>query len=241
MNMYKFVMCVFIFAIGTIFGWVIEVIYRHLADPEKRWFNPGFCVGPWLPIYGVGLITAFLITTFGESIPIDNIVLKRFLLFFVTSVCMTIIELIGGWLLLKFFNLRLWDYSNEKFNYKGFICLKFSFYWMLISAFYYFLIHPHIQESVLWLSQNLIFSFSVGTFFGIFMLDLIYSCNVVVKIKEYVKESGMIVKFEELKERINREQEKASAKAAFFTLMLKENIAKHLGKKESDKNVGGEI
>lgn len=230
--MYKFVMLVFIFAIGTVFGWCLEVLYRHFADPEKRWFNPGFCVGPWLPIYGVGLITAFLVTNFGDSVPIENIVVKRLLLFFMTSVCMTIIELIGGWFLLKFFNLRLWDYRNEKFNYKGFICLKFSFYWMIISAVYYFLIHPYVWESVEWLSKNLIFSFSVGMFFGIFILDLIYSGNVVIRLKEYAKNTGMIVKLEELKEKINREQQKANAKVTFFTLMLKENLENILPKKK---------
>lgn len=98
-----FVLYIFIFSVGSIFGWVLEVIYRHLADKEKRWFNPGFCVGPWLPIYGVGLLTAFLMTGLENNYVIDNIVLKRLLLFFMTSVCMTIIELIGGILLLKFF------------------------------------------------------------------------------------------------------------------------------------------
>ena len=234
--MYSFVMYVFIFAIGTIFGWCIEVLYRHFADPEKRWFNPGFCVGPWLPIYGVGLITAFFITNFGERTAIDNIVIKRLLLFFMTSVCMTVIELIGGWFLLKFFNLRLWDYREEKFNYKGFICLKFSIYWMIISAVYYFLIHPRVWISVEWLSKNLVFSFSVGMFFGVFILDLIYSGNVLVKLKEYAKKSGVIIKFEELKERINREQEKANAKVTFFTLMLKENLSNILPRKENKGN-----
>ena len=239
--MYKFVMLIFIFAMGTIFGWCIEVLYRHFADPEKKWYNPGFCVGPWLPIYGVGLITAFLITNYGERLPIDNIIAKRIFLFFMTSVCMTIIELIGGEFLLKFFNLRLWDYRDEKFNYKGFICLKFSFYWMIISAVYYFLIHPYVWGSIEWLSKNLIFCFGVGMFFGVFILDLIYSGNVVVKLKEYAEKTGAIVKLEELKEKINREQQKANAKVTFFTLVLKENLANVLPKRENKNVISGSL
>ena len=96
---------------------------------------------------------------------------------------------------------------------------------MLISAVYYFLIHPYVWDSVEWLSKNLIFSFGVGMFFGIFILDLIYSGNVIVKLKAYARKTGMVVKLEELKARINREQQKANAKVTFFTLMLKENIA----------------
>lgn len=226
-----FVLYIFIFSVGSIFGWVLEVIYRHLADKDKRWFNPGFCVGPWLPIYGVGLLTAFLMTGLENNYVIDNIVLKRLLLFFMTSVCMTIIELIGGILLLKFFNLRLWDYRDEKFNYKGFICLKFSFFWMLISAVYYFLIHPHIYGSVKWLSSNLAFSFVVGFFIGIFAVDFIYSGNVLAKVRDYAVEKGITVKLEDLKEKIQREKKVRSSKMTFFIFMLKENLAKHIDSK----------
>ena len=224
--MYTFVMIVFIFAMGAIFGWSIEVIYRHIVDKEKRWFNPGFCVGPWLPIYGVGILTVFLITYLNDASFIRDTIIGKVLLFVVISLCMTIIELIGGIILLKMFNLRLWDYRDERFNYKGFICLKFSFYWMILAAIYYFLIHPAIYDSVVWLSQNIIFSFFVGAFFSIFIADVIYSGNVFNKIKNYATDKGIIVKFEEIKDKIRREQRINDSKAAFFTFMLKENISK---------------
>ena len=231
--MYLFVMYTFIFSLGAVFGWLVEVVYRHIADPEKRWFNPGFCVGPWLPIYGIGLVIAFLITGLEDKYVVADPVVKKLLLFAMMSLCMTFIELIGGMLLLKFFNLRLWDYREEKFNYKGFICLKFSLYWMIISAVYYFLIHPHISESVEWLSKNLIFSFVVGLAIGVFLVDLVYSAQVVAKIKDFAVKNGIVVKLEELKDKINQEQKKQNEKITFFTLMLKENISKLLPKKEN--------
>ena len=149
------------------------------------------------------------------------------------SILMTLIELIAGELLLKFFNLRLWDYSNEKYNYKGFICLKFSIYWMLISAAYYFFIHPLIQDAVIWLSKNLIFSFSVGLFFGVFLIDIIYSSNVLVKVRNIAQEAGITVKLEELKDTINRKQRLAESKVTFFFFMLKDDL-RDLIKKASD-------
>lgn len=222
--MYVFVLIVFIFSIGAIFGWCLEVVYRRLADKEKRWVNPGFCVGPWLPIYGTGLLTAFGISFFDKYIDIGNDVLEKIILFAIMSILMTLIELIAGELLLKFFNLRLWDYSNEKYNYKGFICLKFSFYWMLISAAYYFFIHPLIQDAVIWLSKNLIFSFSVGLFFGVFLIDIIYSSNVLVKVRNIAQEAGITVRLEELKDTINRKQKLAESKVTFFFFMLKDDL-----------------
>lgn len=45
----------FLFFIGSCFGWVLELLYRNLTHRHKKWINPGFCTGPYLPIYGFGL------------------------------------------------------------------------------------------------------------------------------------------------------------------------------------------
>ena len=48
----------FLFFIGCLIGWEIELIYRRFLsknNPERKWINPGFLIGPWLPIYGSGL------------------------------------------------------------------------------------------------------------------------------------------------------------------------------------------
>ena len=230
--MYMFVLIVFLFFMGAMFGWGLEVIYRHVADPEKRWFNPGFCVGPWLPIYGVGLMTVFGITFLESAIPIENIVLNKAVLFVIMSICMTIVELIAGIILLKYFNMRLWDYRNEVLNYKGFICIKFSIFWMILSAFYYFLIHPKVYDSVVWLSKNLVFSFVVGFAYGIFLIDIIYSSNVISKVRKYAIENDIIVKFEEIKEKIARERKMRDSKVAFFIFMLRENLSKFVQGKQ---------
>ena len=222
--MYYFVLFVFIFSMGAIFGYGLEVLYRHFADKEKRWFNPGFCVGPWLPIYGIGLLSVFLLSFLEAALPIENAIIKKIILFTIMALLMTLIELIAGELLLKFYNTRLWDYSDEKFNYKGFICLKFSIFWMLLSAGYYFIIHPLIFDATVWLSKNIIFSFFIGAFLGVFVIDVIYSGNVLNKIKNYAKEKGVITKFEDLKESIRKKKSLIEAKQTFFVLMLKERF-----------------
>lgn len=221
-----FVMLVFIFGMGSIFGWLLEVLYRHFTDKEKRWYNPGFCVGPWLPIYGISLIVVFLITYFNDNDFIVNPILRRIILFIVIGLFISFLELISGIIMLKVFNLRLWDYRDERFNFHGFICLKYTLFWIFLAAIYYFLIHEKVYNSVVWLSSNLIFSFFVGAFFSIFVADVIYSGNVIAKIKSYANDKGIIVKFDELKDRLRREQKINESRVTFFTFMLKENIAK---------------
>lgn len=47
-----------LFVIGSLFGYILEVIYRRFVS-RKKWVNPGFMVGPYLPIYGVGVSSLY--------------------------------------------------------------------------------------------------------------------------------------------------------------------------------------
>ena len=45
----------FLFFMGSLTGWGIELLYRRFVS-QKKWVNPGFLSGPYLPIYGFGLV-----------------------------------------------------------------------------------------------------------------------------------------------------------------------------------------
>ena len=57
--MNKFLTFIFIFFIGSTAGWVLELFYRRID--HGKWVNPGFLVGPYLPIYGFGLCILLLL------------------------------------------------------------------------------------------------------------------------------------------------------------------------------------
>lgn len=149
----------FLFFIGSCFGWVLELLYRNLTHRHKKWINPGFCTGPYLPIYGFGLCTLFLLASMEDLHLIANPVWNRVVLFIAMAVAMTLIEYIAGIACLKYLKVRLWDYSNLWGNIQGIICPLFSFFWAALGAAYYFLIHPYILNALAWLSNNLAFSF----------------------------------------------------------------------------------
>ena len=163
----------YLFFVGSVSGWVLELFFRKWfssSNPEHKWINPGFCTGPYLPIYGFGLCTLYLLALLGRETGLDGSIQGRALLFLGMAVSMTLIEYIGGLLLLKGAKIRLWDYSNRRGNIQGLICPLFSFFWALLGAAYYFLIHPHILTALAWLSENLAFSFVIGLFFGVFVV-----------------------------------------------------------------------
>ena len=217
--MNAFLILAFLFFIGSLFGWVLEVFFRKFfssANPEHRWINPGFCVGPYIPLYGCGLCILYVLATLGTNYGVDKSPARRALMFLGMAVSMTLIEYIAGIMLLKFIKLRLWDYTNLWGNVQGLICPLFSFFWAVLGAVYYFFVHPEILGALTWLSNNLAFSFVIGFFFGVFTLDVAYSGSLVAKMKAYADEHQVVVRVEELRLHIRRVRELASMRVHFF-------------------------
>ena len=47
-----------LFVVGSLIGWVIELFFRRFVS-QKKWMNPGFLTGPYLPIYGFGVLVLY--------------------------------------------------------------------------------------------------------------------------------------------------------------------------------------
>ena len=59
-----FLQFTFLFFLGAIAGWVLELFFRRFKKEniDRKWVNPGFLNGPYLPIYGFGVCTLYGIT-----------------------------------------------------------------------------------------------------------------------------------------------------------------------------------
>ena len=55
-----FLTLAFLFCIGSVLGWGLEVIFRRFFSAH-HWVNPGFLVGPYLPLYGSSLCVLYLL------------------------------------------------------------------------------------------------------------------------------------------------------------------------------------
>lgn len=226
-----FLVIAFIFFMGSLIGWVIELFYRKFiskANPERKWINPGFLVGPYLPLYGFGLVAMYILSQIDVSF-IQNKTAQQIVLFILMAIVMTIIEYIAGVIFIKGMKVKLWDYTNEWGNIQGIICPRFSFYWAVLSAIYYFLIHPHILNSIYWLAEHLAFSFVVGFFYGIFLIDICYSMQILVKVKKFAIDHDIIVKYQELKRSIRLAKEEYQENKSFvFAFKSEHSLSEHL-------------
>ena len=227
-----FLKMAFLFCIGSLLGWCIEVLFRRFFS-AKKWINPGFLVGPYLPLYGFSLCTLYLLAMLEEFIPISFPVLRKLVLFAVMALCVTAIEYVTGLIFIKRLKIKLWDYSDCWGNVDGVICPLFTFFWALLSAAYYFLIHPHILGALEWLAQNLAFSFFIGVFYGAFAIDLVHSTRFLEVIRRFADDKKIVVRYEELKEHISEKlrQDRVRGRAKlkdFFAVYSVPPLGEHL-------------
>ncbi len=193
----------FVFMIFSMLGWVIELFFRRFVS-AKKWINPGLLKGPCLPIYGVGvvLLTAYIFLLLLVKDYFSSTFLFNTIVVLGIGLLMTFIELVGGLIFVEKMNIRLWDYSDRKFNYKGLICLEFSLIWTFLGGiFYFFLFDPicHLIVNFISLEWLKLAIFIMGIFYGIFLVDLVQSLNLAKRIKTYAKENKVVLKLEKFR------------------------------------------
>lgn len=204
-----FLKILFLFYLGSTLGWVLELIFRRIV--HGKWVNPGFLIGPYLPIYGFGLVLLTTLYLGSKDMSASPIVI-----ILIMGAAMTLIELIGGEIGLKN-NVRLWDYRDRWLNYKGLICPLFSAIWTIVGAVYYYFLAPYVMDALTWFSHNLLFSYVLGIFSGAIVIDLFHSGNYYMKIRKFAKENKIIVKYEQFKMDIKDRQQKRKEKYSFLT------------------------
>ena len=109
----------YVLFIYCFFGWIFESTY--VSAKTGRFVNRGFLRLPLLPLYGTGAVMMLWV-----SLPVkDNL-----LLVYLTGViAATLLEYVTGWGMERLFKMKYWDYSSQRFNVKGYICLSSSIAW----------------------------------------------------------------------------------------------------------------
>ena len=139
MNSYHLTQWVLFFFFYSFVGWVWESCY--VSARKHRWVNRGFMHGPMLPIYGSGALVV-LISTIGVR---ENILL----IFLFGMTAATLLEYATGAVMERLFHVRYWDYSNQKLNLHGYICVTSSLCWGCFSVLLVRVIHVPVENAVL--------------------------------------------------------------------------------------------
>ncbi len=167
---------IYLFLIYAFLGWIIEVTFVSLK--QGRFINRGFMLGPVIPIYSCG---GLLMTIFLKGYVNDYVAL-----FIMSAVLCGTLEYIVSYVSEKIFNLRWWDYSNNKLNINGRITLSNLVLFGILGTFNLKLINPYLLN--LFNKYN---SFTLSillTIFGIlFLTDFISSFILTYNVKLDIK------------------------------------------------------
>lgn len=131
------------FLIYSFLGWLLESVYKTIY--AKKFINSGFLIGPVCPIYGMGALIMYVFLSGYNNNPLH--------VFVIGFVVLSIWEYIVAWALEKIFNAKYWDYSNNKFNINGRVCLLNSIFWGVLGVVFIYFIHPFVQEKIVMIND----------------------------------------------------------------------------------------
>lgn len=222
-NMLFFIIIAFLFMLFSMLGWVVELFFRRFVS-MKKWINPGFLRGPYLPIYGTGVVCLFIFVHIMKLF--EGYFPTKWLFDIVVALgigaLMTLIELVAGLIFIRGMKVRLWDYSTRWGNYKGIICPLFSAIWTVAGGLFYFLLFDPINSLVnkfIQLHWLIIAVFLMGMFYGIFTIDLVDSIQLIKKVKKFAREIHATINYDalkaQIKDELTRERVKTNLLAPF--------------------------
>lgn len=186
----------FLFCVCSFLGWIIEVVYRGFENHKV--VNPGFLTGCCLPLYGVGGCVLYALSGL-ELNMMPNEFLRVTVILFTALAVMTLIELIGGYIAVKIFRVRLWDYTDEWMNFQGLICPKYSLFWGVICAGYYFFLYPLFHAVATQVPDTSWMILAVGVFLGVFFVDLAHSLRLMQRVRAYALRMRTLINIDQLK------------------------------------------
>ncbi len=196
----------FLFMIGSVGGWILEVFFRRFFS-LKKWINPGFLNGTYLPMYGFG--TVILFSACFLPLPKWGITL-------ILAVGLTLLEYVTGLIFIKGMKIKLWDYSDRRGNIQGIICPLFSLFWGIIAAIFVYFLYEPLNIAAVWAAGTTGMLFFMGIFYGVFFTDLCISFNISLKIRKAAEQFKTAVHYEQLKEAINERREKNRLRRRFL-------------------------
>lgn len=188
---YTIVEWLFFFYIYCFIGWCFESAYVSLR--KKRFVNRGFISGPFLPLYGSGAVMMLVVSMpFSSNLPLTFLagVIGATLLEYVTGICMETL-----------FKVRYWDYSNQKFNFKGYICLSSSIAWGFLTILMTRVIHKPIEGFMLAIPKEFLIA-------SVFILTIYIAVDFAMAFRTALDLRDILMYMEKGKEELERMQKR---------------------------------
>lgn len=194
-------------------GWCIESTYVSIR--KKRFVNRGFLRLPMIPIYGSGAVIMLFV-----SIPFrDNL----FLVFVSGMIGASALEYVTGYVMERLFKVKYWDYSNNKFQLHGYICLGTSLAWGFLTIALTEFIHEPVERLVLTMNHYALLA-AVGVVSVLFVTDAVGSVKTALDLGKVLESmTRMRQELEEIQSRLAELRSDAEQRAG----ELRDNVMEY--------------
>ncbi len=191
MYSYTMVQWLFFFYFYCLFGWCFESSYVSLKS--RHLVNRGFMRGPFLPLYGSGAIMMLVV-----SMPFQH---NLALTYIAGCIGATALEYVTGVGMEALFKVRYWDYSNQKFNFQGHICLSSTLAWGGLTILMTRVVHRPVEQFVLAIPSGVL---SAATY----ALTVYIVADFTLSFKTAIDLRDILMKMEAAKEELERVQKR---------------------------------
>ena len=188
---YKAFQWLFFFYFYCFFGWCFESSYVSLK--KRHPVNRGFMWGPFLPLYGSGAIMMLVV-----SMPFQSNLLLTYI---AGCIGATMLEYVTGVTMEALFKMRYWDYSNQKFNFQGHICLTSTLAWGGLTILMTRVVHKPVERLVLDIPSGILSA-------AVFLLTICLVADFTLSFRAAIDLRDILVKMEAAKEELERMQKR---------------------------------
>lgn len=213
---YSVVQWLFFFYFYCFFGWCFESTYVSVKNRHPM--NRGFMRGPFLPLYGTGAIMMLVV-----SMPFQD---NLFFTYVAGCIGATILEYVTGVIMEALFKVRYWDYSNQKFNFQGHICLGSSLAWGLLTILMTEFVHKLVESFVLMIPSPVL---TIVTY----ILTVGIAADFALSFKAAMDLRDVLTRMEKAKEEMERIQRRLDVMIA----VINEDFAIHKAEFTENMNV----
>ena len=177
------------FIIIAICGWLMEVTLQLVQ--KHKFADRGFLIGPYCPIYGCGALLITIFLTKLEEYPLA--------LFSVTILVCGVLEYFTSYIMEKIFHARWWDYSENKFNINGRVCLETIIPFGILGLTLIYIVNPFIFDNLVKVPESTLNIIAI-IIAVIFAIDNLVSFKVISNVRSATK------KFDEENPKDNTEE-----------------------------------
>lgn len=149
--------------------------------------------GPFLPLYGSGAIMMLVV-----SMPFQSNLLLTYI---AGCIGATMLEYVTGVTMEALFKMRYWDYSNQKFNFQGHICLTSTLAWGGLTILMTRVVHKPVEQLVLDIPSGILSA-------AVFLLTICLVADFTLSFRAAIDLRDILVKMEAAKEELERMQKR---------------------------------